>query len=170
MLWHIKLVKISPELWICRSCSIWWKLDFYQLCSMTAGCNFYNQLLFTACCLITVSWIKANRVSSLPILFCPLTVFVVCPPWPHPFLVFRLCFGLCFGHCFFLEVRLCQYVCLWKARLVSVKKVSAHRSYIQKFFDMKNYSYRLCSSSKKWKSISFCNLEIFIVCVLVNMS
>ena len=39
-----------------------------------AGCNFQNQLLFTACCLITVGWIKANRVSSLPILFCPQTV------------------------------------------------------------------------------------------------
>ena len=41
---------------------------------MTAGCNFHNQLLFTACCLITVGWIKANRVSCLPILFGPLTV------------------------------------------------------------------------------------------------
>ena len=36
---------------------------------MTASCNFHNQLLFTACCLITVGWIKANRVCSLPILF-----------------------------------------------------------------------------------------------------
>ena len=27
---------------------------------MTAGCNFHNQLLFIACCLITVGWIKAN--------------------------------------------------------------------------------------------------------------
>ena len=50
------------------------RLDFCRLCKMTAGCNFHNQLLFTACCLITVGWIKANRVSSLPILFCPLTV------------------------------------------------------------------------------------------------
>ena len=76
MLWHIKLVKITLRLWICRSHSIWWKLDFCQLCSITAGCNFYNQLLFTVCCLITVGWIKANRVSSLPILFCPLTVYL----------------------------------------------------------------------------------------------
>merc|ERR1711942_60671 len=46
--------------------SILFRLDFCRLCKMTAGCNFHNQLLFTACCLITVSWIKANRVSSLP--------------------------------------------------------------------------------------------------------
>ena len=83
MLWHIKLVRISPGLGICRFHYIWWKWvkDFCWLCSMTAGCNFYNQLLFTACCLITEGWIKANRVSSLPILFCPLTVYTALP---HP--------------------------------------------------------------------------------------
>ena len=68
MLWHIRLVRISPGLWVCRSHSISWKLDFCQLCSM----------LFTACCLITVGWIEANRVSSLPFLFCPLTVKLEC--------------------------------------------------------------------------------------------
>ena len=79
MLWHIKLLRILPGLWICRSYSIWWKLDFCQLCNLTAGCNFNNQLLFTAFCLSPVGWIKANRVSSLPNLFCPLTVETICP-------------------------------------------------------------------------------------------
>ena len=50
----------------------------YDESLMKAGCNFHNQLLFTACCFITVGWIKANRVSSLPILLCPLTVYVEC--------------------------------------------------------------------------------------------
>ena len=63
------------------------KVGFCQLCSMTAGCNSYNQLLFTACCLITAGWNKANRVSSLPILFCPLTVQALtrCPICPRHF-------------------------------------------------------------------------------------
>ena len=73
-MWHVKLLRISSGLWICQSRSILLRLDFCRVCKMTAGCDFHNQLLFTACCLMTVGWIKANRVSSLPILFCPLTV------------------------------------------------------------------------------------------------
>ena len=75
MLWHIKLLRISSGLWICRSHSIWWKLDFCQLCNLTAGCNFNNQLLFTAFCSTSVGWIKTNGVIYIPIVFCPLTVY-----------------------------------------------------------------------------------------------
>ena len=74
-MWHIKLLRISSELWICRSHSIWWKLDFCQLCNLTAGCNFNNQLLITAFCLISLGWIKTNWVIYIPIVFCPLTVY-----------------------------------------------------------------------------------------------
>ena len=74
MLWHIKLLRISSGLWICRSHSIWWKLDFCQLCNLTAGCNFNNQLLITAFCSTSVGWIKTNRVIYIHIVFCPLTV------------------------------------------------------------------------------------------------
>ena len=77
MLWYIKLLRISSGLWICRSHSIWWKLDFCQLCNLTAGCNFNNQLLFTVFCSTSVGWIKTNGVIYVPILFCPLTVFPV---------------------------------------------------------------------------------------------
>ena len=74
MLWHIKLPRISSGLWICRSHSIWWKFDFCQLYNLTAGCNFNNQLLFSAFCLASVGWIKTNGVIYIPIVFCPLTV------------------------------------------------------------------------------------------------
>ena len=74
MLWYVKLFWISSGLWICRSHSILWKLDFCQLCNLTAGCNFNNQLLFTAFCLTSVCWIKTNGVIYIPIVFCPLTV------------------------------------------------------------------------------------------------
>ena len=74
MLWHIKLLRISSGLWICRSHSIWWKLDFCQLCNLTAGCNFNNQLLFSAFCSTSVGWIETNGVIYIPIVFCPLTV------------------------------------------------------------------------------------------------
>ena len=49
---------------------------FFQFCRITAGCNFNNQLLFTAFSLSHVdwNWIKAQGVSSLPIVFRPLTV------------------------------------------------------------------------------------------------
>ena len=70
---HIKLLRISSGLWTCRSHSIWWRLDFCQLCNITAGCNFNNWLLWTAFCLSSVGWINIIRVSSLPIVFCPLT-------------------------------------------------------------------------------------------------
>ena len=53
------------------------KLDFCQFCSITAGCNLNNQLLFTAFCLLSVGWIKAHRVHFLPIVFCPLTVYIM---------------------------------------------------------------------------------------------
>ena len=76
MLWHIKLLRISSGLWICRSHSIWWKLDFCELCNLTVGCNFNNQLLFTAFCSVSVGWIKTNGVIYIPIVFCPLTVYV----------------------------------------------------------------------------------------------
>ena len=45
-----------------------------QLCNLTAGCNFNNQLLFTAFCSTSVGWIKTNGVIYIPIVFCPLTV------------------------------------------------------------------------------------------------
>ena len=73
-MWHIKFLRILSELWICRSHSIWWKLDFCQLCNLTAGCNFNNQLLFTAFCSASVGWIKTNGVIYIPIVFYPLTV------------------------------------------------------------------------------------------------
>ena len=75
-MWHIKFLGISSELWICRSHSIWWKLDFCQLCNLTAGCNFNNQLLFTVFCSTSVGWIKTNWVIYIPIVFCPLTVYI----------------------------------------------------------------------------------------------
>ena len=50
------------------------KVGFLSICRITAGCHSNNQLLFTAFCLLSVGWIKANGESSLPILFCPLTV------------------------------------------------------------------------------------------------
>ena len=54
MLWHIRPLRIFPGLWICMFCSIRWKLDFCQFCSITAGCNLINQLLYTAFCLSSV--------------------------------------------------------------------------------------------------------------------
>ena len=60
-------------LWICQSRSILFKLDFCRFCLITAASNFYNQ----ASCLITVGWIKAIKVISLSILFCPLTVYTL---------------------------------------------------------------------------------------------
>ena len=50
------------------------KVRLLPICRITANCNFNNQLLYTTFCLSSVGWIKANGVSFIPILFCPLTV------------------------------------------------------------------------------------------------
>ena len=45
-------------------------------CKITAGYNFNHQLLHTRFYLYSVSWIKANGMIYIPIMFCPLTVLL----------------------------------------------------------------------------------------------
>ena len=44
-----------------------------QFQNITAGCNFNHQLLHTRFCLSSVSWIKADGIIRIPIMFRPLT-------------------------------------------------------------------------------------------------
>ena len=74
MLCYIKIRRILSGLWICKSYSIMGKLHFNQFCSITAGCDFIDQLLHTSFCSFSFNWINSNHMIYTQMVFCPLTV------------------------------------------------------------------------------------------------